>query len=62
MDGILTYLIIGATWCFITDFFFTDMELSNGARLRYTLLWPVTFIAFMMGLWDAMKNKSNEEM
>ena len=62
MDGFLTYLIIGAVWCFVTDFFFTDMELSNGARLRYTLLWPVTFIAFMMGLWDAMQNGGNEEM
>jgi len=38
------------------------MEMSNGARWRYTLLWPVTFTAFMMGLWDAMKNGGNEEM
>ena len=62
MDGFITYLTIGVIWCFITDFFFTDMELSNEARLRYTLLWPVTFIAFMMGLWDAMQNGGNEEM
>jgi len=62
IDGFITYLIIGLIWCFITDFFFTDMEMSNGARWRYTLLWPVTFTAFMMGLWDAMKNGGNEEM
>ncbi len=61
MDGFITYLTIGVIWCFITDFFFTDMELSNGARLRYTLLWPVTFLAFVMGLIDSIKNR-NEEM
>ena len=61
MDGFITYLIIGVIWCFITDFFFTDMELSNGARLRYTLLWPVTFLAFVMGLIDSINNR-NEEM
>ena len=61
MDGFITYLTIGVIWCFITDFFFTDMELSNGARLRYTLLWPVTFLAFVMGLIDSINNR-NEEM
>jgi len=61
MDGFITYLTIGIIWCFITDFFFTDMELSNGARLRYTLLWPVTFLAFVMGLIDSINNR-NEEM
>lgn len=62
IDGFITYLTIGLIWCFITDYFFTDMELTNGARLRYTLLWPVTFIAFVMGFWDAFKNRDDEEM
>ena len=62
IDVFLTYLTIGLIWCFITDYFFTDMELSNGARLRYTLLWPVTVIAFIMGFWDAFNNRNDEEM
>ena len=49
MDGIIVYLLIGTLWCFITDVFMTEME-NNNTRLRYIVFWPVTFIAFVMGL------------
>ena len=61
MDGILTYLLIGFVWCFVSDVFMTQME-SNNTRLRFILFWPVTFIAFIMGFIDAYKNNQNEEM
>lgn len=58
----VTYLLIGLIWCFITDYFFTNMEMSNGARIRYTLFWPVTFSAFLIGIWEAYQNDGNEEV
>ena len=61
MDGILTYLLIGLGWCFITDVFMTEME-NNNTRLRYIIFWPVTFLAFIMGFIDAYINRRDEEM
>lgn len=62
MDWYITYLIIGTIWCFITDYFFTDMELSNGARIRFVLLWPITLSFFIIGFIENIINNGDEEM
>ena len=62
MSWYITYLIIGTIWCFITDYFFTDMELSNGARIRFILLWPITLSFFIWGFIQNLINNNDEEM
>ncbi len=52
MDGIMTYLLIGVIWCFITDKFMTEMD-GNGTRLRYIFFWPITLGAFIYGFIEA---------
>ena len=61
MDGILTYLLIGLNWCFITDVFMTEME-NNNTRLRYIIFSSVTFLIFIMGFIDTYINHRDEEM
>ena len=39
---IIYYFITGLLW---TTYWQTKMDLTWGARIRYTLLWPVTLTA-----------------
>tara|TARA_B110000503_G_scaffold120796_1_gene183777 strand:+ start:284 stop:469 length:186 start_codon:yes stop_codon:yes gene_type:complete len=57
-DIIITYLIIGFIWLSLWDVFVEKMP-NNGTRMRYFFLWPITLIAFLIGIIEALNNRNN---
>jgi len=53
------YLLIGFVWLAIWDLGIQKMP-SNGTRLRYLLLWPVTLCAFIVGFIQSWINQMNQ--
>ena len=58
-DIIIAYLIIGFIWLAIWDLGIQKMP-SNGTRLRYLFLWPVTLVAFIIGFIQSWINHTNQ--
>jgi hypothetical protein len=56
-DFLLTYLTIGFTWLVLWDVLIQKMP-SNGTRLRYFLLWPITLGAFIIGFIESWNNNT----
>lgn len=59
MNGILVYLLIGVIWAILHEPLPT-----NGVRFRFIVLWPFTFIAWVMGFINAIIDsfRNDEEM
>ena len=65
-EGILMYFKIGFMWLVVNELIYVlqpkdlpQQGMSNGFRFRLLTLWPVTFIAFMIGLIEAFKNSDD---
>ena len=54
------YFIIGLIWLLLTEYNYKkqNIYLSNMARFRYFLLWPITLLAFIWGFIDAYINRN----
>jgi hypothetical protein len=59
IDGILTYLLIGFIWMAFWDILIEQMP-NDETRMRYLIFWPVTLIAFLIGIYDAWKRHKDE--
>ena len=47
---IIYYFITGLLW---TTYWQSQINLTWGARIRYTLFWPITLMAWLIGFIDA---------
>lgn len=61
LTWIWKYLAIGFIWLLICDLYLAKFP-TNGARMRYFLLWPITLGAFIIGVINAMSEQQDEEM
>lgn len=53
------YLLIGLIWTALHEWVFDGLD--NGARTRLLIFWPVTLVAVIMGLIEAMIDKMNNK-
>ena len=55
---------MGLIWLIHAEYSYKQMgePLTNGARLRYLLFWPITLLAFIWGLIETINNKDNDDM
>jgi hypothetical protein len=65
-EGILMYFKIGLLWLVVNELIYVyqpkdlpQQGMSNGLRFRLFMFWPVTFIAFVIGIIEAFKNNNN---
>lgn len=56
IKGIVIYLTIGLIWVLVTDALLTKLS-SNWQRFRFITMWPVTFIAFIVGVVQSIIDK-----
>jgi hypothetical protein len=50
---LFTYCIIGLIWTFVHDCAGID-NMTNSIRIRLFLFWPITVLAFILGLIQAI--------
>ena len=50
---LLAYCIIGLIWTFVHDCAGMD-NMTNSLRIRLFLFWPITVLAFILGLIQAI--------
>jgi uncharacterized RDD family membrane protein YckC len=61
----IIYFIIGLVWIALLDFVIKirieEEPMNNASRLLNFVLWPLTLLIFLYGLFQSMFGNNNEE-